>query len=144
MNNVVLLLPMLLSAVFFGAAFYINAVEQPARLRLSDEALHAQWVPSYRRGTIMQSNLALLAGAAGIAAYFIEPNWLWLAGAVLIVANWPYTFAFIFPLTKRLTDTAVGSAGRGERGLIEQWGGLHAVRTTLSLASIACYLLAAS
>src|SRR3546814_9051820 len=83
----VLMLPIVLSAAFAGAALYINVAEQPARLGLDDRALLQQWVPSYRRGTMMQSNLALAAGAAGLISYWLEPDPLWLVGAALIVAH---------------------------------------------------------
>src|SRR3546814_16367567 len=92
-----------------------------------------------RRGTMMQSNLALAAGAAGLISYWLEPDPLWLVGAALIVANWPFTFAAIMPITRRLTATAIDSSGAGERRAIERWGRLHAVRTGLGLASLAAY-----
>src|SRR3546814_14470070 len=69
-----------------------------------------------RRGTMMQSNLALAAGAAGLISYWLEPDPLWLVGAALIVANWPFTFAAIMPITRRLTATAIDSSGAGEIG----------------------------
>lgn len=144
MTALILLLPIVLSAVFAGAALYINVAEQPTRLGLDDRALLQQWVPSYKRGTLTQSNLALASGAAGALAFWLDPNGLWLAGAVLIVANWPFTFAAIRPITRRLETASADQAGRDTRSAIRRWGVLHAIRTGLGFASLAAYAVASA
>lgn len=141
MDVLVPLLPIILSAIFLGAAFYINAVEQPARLALDDRALLRQWTPSYKRGMAMQGSLALIATAAGAVAYAFERETLWLLGAGLILANWPFTLIAIMPTNRSLLAAADGGDPETRRR-VELWGRLHAVRTVLGLASLVAFVAA--
>jgi hypothetical protein len=128
------------AALFSGAAVYINFAEQPARLGLSDQALLDQWKPSYKRGFAMQSSLAVLGFLLGGWAWWQSSEPLWLVGAILMLANWPFTLLGIMPTNSKLMATQ--TATPDSRTLIVKWGGLHAGRTFLGFLATAAFLLA--
>jgi uncharacterized membrane protein len=136
------LLALIAAAVFFGAAFFVNFAEQPARLHLDDRSLLAEWKPSYKRGFAMQAPLAIVGFVLGVIAWWQTRDWLWLAGAVVLVMNWPYTLLGIMPTNNALMALDPADAGPQSRRLIEKWATLHAVRTVLGAAATALFAAA--
>ena len=135
-------LALVFAAIFAGAAFYVGFAEHPARMKLDDEAALAQWKPSYESGTLMQGSLAVVSGVLGLIAALIFADWLWLLGAILMLANWPYTLVVIMPVNNQLKEMTGAEAGIEFRVLLERWGRLHRVRTGLGLAATLAYLWA--
>jgi uncharacterized membrane protein len=136
------LLALTVAAIFFGAAFYVNFVEQPARLALDDQSLLIEWKRAYKRGLIMQAPLAIVGFVLGILAWWQTGIVLWLVGALVLVANWPYTVFVILPTNNTLMATDPAHAGPDSRALVRKWAALHAVRTALGLAATLIFILA--
>ncbi|HEY2533096.1 MAG TPA: DUF1772 domain-containing protein [Xanthobacteraceae bacterium] len=133
---------LIIAAVFAGAALYVTVAEQPARLNLDDRALLAEWKPAYKRGTAMQAPLAIVGFVAGLWAWWQSGVWVWLLGAIIMIANWPYTLLGIMPTNNALMATDPAAAGNDSRKLIEKWASLHAVRTALGFAATLAFLWA--
>ena len=129
------------AALFAGAALYINVAEHPARMVLDTRHAALQWAPSYERATWMQAPLALLSLLAGTAASLMGGGAGWLGAALLIGAVVPFTFVVILPTNHALLAPDRDLASDETRALLERWARLHAVRTALSLAATAVFLV---
>ena len=135
-------LALVTAALFSGAALYISIAEQPARLRLDARPLLMQWLPSYKRGYAMQAPLAAIGFVLGVIAWWNTAEWLWLIGAAILVANWPYTLLGIMPVNRRLESLKPEEANAASTALIRKWGALHGVRTALGLSATVIFLTA--
>jgi hypothetical protein len=131
-------LALVVASVFTGAALYVSFAEQPARLLLDDRALLTEWQPSYKRGFAMQAPLAAIGCVLGLVAWWQTGAGGFLTGAILIVANWPWTLFGIMPTNNLLMAMDPAAPGSETRALVMKWGRLHAVRSVLgALATIA-------
>jgi Domain of unknown function (DUF1772) len=130
------------AALFTGAAFYVNFAEQPARRTLDDRALLAQWKPAYKRGAMMQASLAIVGFVLGALAWWQTGRWAFLIGALLMLANWPWTLFAIMPTNKILMATEPADAGPATRALLVKWNLLHVVSTALGALATAVFIIA--
>ncbi|MGL4542659.1 MAG: DUF1772 domain-containing protein [Polymorphobacter sp.] len=138
------LLALVFAAIFFGAAVYINWAEHPARLGLETPATLAQWLPSYKRGFAMQASLAIASGLCGAVAWWQSGNILWGLGALVIIANWPFTLVAIMPTNHRLEAMLAANDTAQARPLLESWGRLHGIRSVLGGVATLLFLFAAA
>jgi len=136
------LLALIASAIFAGAAFYVNFAEQPARLTLDDRALLTEWKPAYKRGATMQAPLALIGFVLGMLAWWQIAHIGFLIGAILMIAPWPWTLIVIKPTNDALLATDPEKASPQSRALIVKWGTVHAVRTALGGLATAAFFWA--
>lgn len=135
-------LALIVAAIFTGAAIYVNVAEHPARMMLDDASLLVQWKPAYKRGAIMQASIAIIGFVLGLIAWWQSGVWLWLAGALAMIASWPWTMLIIMPVNHRLEVMDPARDGAMSRPLLERWGQLHAVRSALGCLATLLYLLA--
>ena len=136
------LVAILASALFAGAAVYITFVEHPARLSCGSAVALKQWIPSYKRATVMQASLAIVSTIAGLIRWLDGREWMWLTGAILIFAVVPATLLIIFPTNTKLLDPARDPESTETLALLRTWGHLHAIRSVLGLASTLLFLAA--
>ena len=137
-------LALIAAALFSGAAIYINFAEQPARLKLDDPALLAEWKLSYKRGTMMQAPLAVAGGLLGFAAWWMTGRGAFAIGGLLMLANVPWTVFGVMPTNRILMRTEPAASGPKTRESIVKWNALHAVRSGLGLFATLAFLVALS
>jgi uncharacterized membrane protein len=66
----------------------------------------------------------------------------WLAGALILLVNAPYTLIVIMPVNKALKAIDPANAPPEARALLQRWAALHAVRTALGVAATLVFLWA--
>lgn len=143
MSDLIALVAVLTSALFAGAALYINLVEHPARLERGTRVALEQFAPSYRRATITQVTLASVAAASGTIRWLIGGDVWWLVGAFLIFVVMPYTVLVMFPTNKALVHPDLDPDSRQASELLDRWGRMHAVRSIASLLASLVFIWSA-
>jgi len=142
-HHLIELVAVLACTWFAGAAVYVTAVEHPARLSCGAEIARRQWAPSYKRATVMQASLAVLAGLSGTVRFLLGGDPIWGIAAALILAVVPFTLVVIRPTNNRLLDDRRDRHPEETLQLLRSWGRLHAVRSALSLAASILFMWAA-
>jgi Domain of unknown function (DUF1772) len=131
------LIATLCAGLFAGAALYITFVEHPARLECGTALAATEFVPSYRRATIMQASLAALGFVAANVAWLQGSEGLVLVAGVLLGLVIPFTLIMIVPTNERLLNPALDRGSEEAAVLLRRWGRLHAVRSVLGGAAFA-------
>ena len=135
-------LALICAAAFVGAAVFVNVAEQPARLALDNRAMLLEWQRSYNRAAPMQAGLAAVSALLGFIAAWQMRDWRWAAGAIVILANWPYTLLIIKPTNDRLHAIPAEQANADTRRMVVSWGHLHAGRSALGIVATLIFLWA--
>jgi uncharacterized membrane protein len=131
------------TALFVGAALYINLVEHPARMECGTAVAVAEFVPSYRRATRMQASLAIVACLCAFSSWWLSRELAWLVGTILIGSVVAFTLIIMMPTNQKLVDPDLDRSSETARQLLVRWARLHAVRTVCSLTALLIFLVAA-
>lgn len=136
-----LIIATLATGLFAGAAIYVNVVEHPARVSCGTDVAIQEFVPSYRRASVMQASLAIVGTVCGMIAGWQRQDTLLIVAALVIGAVVPFTLAVIAPTNKQLLAPSLDRRGPLAAALLKRWGALHGVRSVLSLIAFAMFLL---
>ncbi len=123
------------ACAFVGAALYVNLVEQPARLALDPNAILREWLPSYRRGSILMAILAIISALSGYAHYLGTGDVRWLIGGTIMLASLAYSYFGMTSLNILLYVTRREAPASAIRELIREWGLLEWGQTVIGVAA---------
>jgi uncharacterized membrane protein len=132
MRQIAEFIAVLSCSLFAGAAIYISLVEHPARMECGIELAAAEFLPSYRRATVMQATLAALGLVSSIVAWVAGATFWWLVGGVVLGAVIPFTLVVILPTNKQLLSPTLERRSAETERLLARWAALHALRSVLS------------
>jgi hypothetical protein len=129
------------TAIFAGAAIYINLVEHPARVACGTAAAVREWRPSYRRAATMQASLALGAVLASLGAWLFGQGLSVLVAGICIGLVIPFTLIVIYPTNRQLEDPKLDLGSLSTASLLARWNRLHAVRSGAAIVALLILLL---
>ncbi len=128
------------ACVFVGAALYINVVEQPARLALSDRAMLREWALSNRRGFVLLSALAIVSAILAYLHFGATSDVRFMIGGTVMLLSWPYFYFVVLPVNIWLAAVPPDAAGSTSRAVMRDWGLAEWGLTAIGFA--ACWLFA--
>jgi hypothetical protein len=128
-----------IACAFFGAALYINIVEQPSRLSLDARSIIREWIPSNRRDFVMLAVLAIVSALSGYTDYICSGDVRWLIGGTIILSSLPYAYFVITPVNILLYGARRNAPLSTIRELVRDWGLLEWGQTAVGLAASCMY-----
>ena len=90
----------------------------------------------------MQVPLALIGSLSALAVWWFQGETDWLIGGLLLLLNIPFTLVAILPTNKRLESQELKLDSEEAGRLMQRWGWLHAIRSTLSGLAFLLFLSA--
>ena len=104
------------------------------------EIAAAEFVPSYRRATVMQATCAAVGLVSSVAAWLSGASFWWIVAGVLLGSVIPFTLIALLPTNKRLLSPTLDRRSAEAERMLTRWGRLHAVRSVLSGLALLLFL----
>ena len=123
------------ASAFFGAALYVNVVEQPARLAVDARSMIREWMPSKRRGFVMLATFAIICALSAYVEYIRTSDVRWLIGGTIIIASWPYAYFVMIPVNGLLYGIRHNAPASMIRELMRDWGLLEWGQTAIGFGT---------
>jgi hypothetical protein len=133
MESLLRYLTVLSSGMFAGAAFYVAAVEHPARMAAGVSVALQEFRKSYARALPLQIGFAVVSFLGSVVVSWLGHQWSWLIGGVLIGGAVPFTMIYMMPTNRLLLDVRSPLKDDAARALLVKWGQYHIARTFLGV-----------
>ena len=104
------------------------------------EIAATEFVPSYRRATVMQATCAAVGLVSPLAAWLAGASLWWFIAGMLLGSVIPFTLIVILPTNKRLLSPTLDRRSTEAEHPLTRWGRLHAVRSVLSGLALLLFL----
>lgn len=125
-----------ISTTFFAAnSLFTNTVQHPARMKFPTSYALTEWRSTFQRIGVQQASLAFISLCSGLAAYYYEPDNVFLSATLLSGSVIPWTILFLGPVNKRLNDPNLDQNSTEAKELLEKWHLFHTYRTIAMLAA---------
>lgn len=136
------LIATLAAGIWAGAAIYSAFAEHPAAVKVGVPYATAYFRPMASRAAPMMIVLALIGAVAGLLAWFNSDQVLWLVGALLLAAMFPFTAILIVPTNRRLLKIDPEREPEEAEALHMRWGTMHTWRTVIGSPAFLVFLWA--
>ncbi|MEE9350078.1 MAG: DUF1772 domain-containing protein [Flavobacteriaceae bacterium] len=132
MTDLLILLILLLMGAQFGIALTATVIVHPILVMAKKTTAIEVFKPFFDKTHIWVLVLSIIVTLLALVYSIMTGNWWWFGISMLMHLNGPYTIFFMMPLNRRLMDENVDPLSEQTASDIQNWGGLHLVRTLLN------------
>jgi len=129
MTNIVISLLILIIGAQFGVAFASSVIVHPILKEVQRPTAIAVFKPFFNKTHKSMITMSIIVTVLALTISLLISNWWWFGVSLLMHINGPYTLKFMMPTNNRLMAEGVDPDSKQTISDLQNWGGLHAVRT---------------